>query len=673
MICGGVALHALASQSILQDSSFARNFISPATWQGLMGWLSARISQGNGFLPSANIGYFPLFVLELTFSLLTWGTGAFWIARNRKWSYAEALARWGFLGWTWWLFGGAWELVRLMLIESGLQTPGIIVSSLPEFWQALFLAGWFTTAWQLAKPMGETRLDPQAISFNIPPSLWIAMGVYTLIFGWMNTQLYRGLLLPHGDSSMYEEHLWNLLHGKGFRSYLDQGLFLGEHIQIIHLALLPIYLLLPSHITLEWCSSAALALGAIPIYRMALRQSRSRPAAWALAVSYLFYFPMQRLDIEIDFKTFRPESFGIPLLLLTLEILDARRKIPFLICSILTLLVKEDYALVFAPLGLWVVWQHWKPKVGIQADRLAEEIVARPQETRRWKRLGICYALGAVFYLAFALKIAIPYFRSGAPIHYVRYFPKFGNSIGEIITNIIFNPALFLSEVFAPSNWIFALALLLPLGGLPLLAPGRLLVAAPLFGALALNEIARDPQHHFHAPLVALLYWAAVEGVTRIRWFSHITRLHQSDATVCLARWGCCCAVFTGLFLSFSPAGITFWDPGASAYWKLKYLPGERARQFEKVFKQIPAESRVASTDFVHPRFTHHTRSYDYSDYRPKIPEDTDYIVIDCRGPYSRIVRPEQVKEYRDQPDQWELLPDETNGYFIVLKRRRNS
>jgi len=47
--------------------------------------------------------------------------------------------------------------------------------------------------------------------------------------------------------------------------------------------------------------------------------------------------------------------------------------------------------------------------------------------------------------------------------------------------------------------------------------------------------------------------------------------------------------------------------------------------------------------------------------------------VIDTRHPYSRIKTPDQIPELRDHPDQWELLPDVTEGYFIVLKRKRSA
>ena len=87
--------------------------------------------------------------------------------------------------------------------------------------------------------------------------------------------------------------------------------------------------------------------------------------------------------------------------------------------------------------------------------------------------------------------------------------------------------------------------------------------------------------------------------------------------------------------------------------------------------------ARVASTDFIHTRLTHRERSYDYSnylrrvsDYEAKVPDDTDYIVIDTQHRYSEIKTPDQIRELREQPDVWELLPDETEGHFLILRRR---
>ena len=91
----------------------------------------------------------------------------------------------------------------------------------------------------------------------------------------------------------------------------------------------------------------------------------------------------------------------------------------------------------------------------------------------------------------------------------------------------------------------------------------------------------------------------------------------------------------------------------------------------------LPTDARVASTDYVHTRLTHFERSYDYSGYlravnndKPGVPADTDYIVIDTGHRYSEIKSIDQVRELKENPEQWEVVPVETQGLFIVLKRR---
>jgi hypothetical protein len=51
------------------------------------------------------------------------------------------------------------------------------------------------------------------------------------------------------------------------------------------------------------------------------------------------------------------------------------------------------------------------------------------------------------------------------------------------------------------------------------------------------------------------------------------------------------------------------------------------------------------------------------------VPDDCEYIVIDVRAPGSQIRGPQDVPELRQSPTPWRLLPDQTDGYFLVLKR----
>jgi hypothetical protein len=234
--------------------------------------------------------------------------------------------------------------------------------------------------------------------------------------------------------------------------------------------------------------------------------------------------------------------------------------------------------------------------------------------------------------------------------------------------------------------------LLAPLGFLPLFSPGRLAVALPLFLTLCLNEVIDSPFHHVHAAAVPILLWSAAAGlgvvsrraIRRRAVVDEPSADVDSNATtesqaLWWGRFAGVSALVTGAFFGLSPLSINFWDRDSGFYWRDHYVLDKRAEVFDRVLEEIPQSARVASTDFIHPRFTHYERSYDYSDYpravnnyQPGVPPDTDYIVIDTHGPYSKIERPDQVPEYRDHPDQWELLPDNTDGYFIVLKRKHS-
>jgi uncharacterized membrane protein len=537
------------------------------------------------------------------------------------------------------------------------------------------------------------------------------MGLYIVCLTAMNWLLYAGLLIPHGDTAMYEEHVWNLLHGKGFRSYLDNGrLFLGEHIQVIHLAVVPLYLVWPSHLLLELCQSVCLALGAIPAFRIARRHSGSTCVGALLAVTYLLYCPMQALDVAVTLKTFRPNSFEIPFFLFALDALERERYRAVLAWFGLALLCQEDAAMVIAPLGVWIA---------LRQARFCETADRGTGRRLMWFGLGL--AASATIYVLLVVKVVLPWFRGGADVHFAQYFSDLGQTSGEIVATVLTQPGRLVEKLVNVESAAFALALLAPLGFLPLFSPGRLAVAGPLFGILCLSTITNSALHHFHAPIVPILIWSAAAGIPGavsvwqrfLQWrrrTSRSTPVQESErrhippekfvpiakslpgaaepvpvtlrragaatgaagpAVLAMALWGFLNALLAGLPVSMSPLGIGFWDPYSFRYWKNLYVPGERSRRFPAAFALVPANSRVASTDYVHPRFTHHERSYDYSHYRSVVPDDADFIVIDTRHPYSEVQRPDQVPDYRLHPEKWELLDDGTEGWFLVFRRRR--
>jgi uncharacterized membrane protein len=716
--------------SILGEEATATKFMSLGLWQRVAALLGGRftetITPEGGLLRQARFDLVPLAVPVLLLGLAIWLLGGVAIARCRAVAWRAALVIWGPRAWVWLFLAAAWEFLDMvaLLIAPGGGFEQLLVGTLP-FWHAAMLSGFATTFFALAgrpleglSPLGVSQTGQEAR--GLPLRVWAAAACYLLCMGTLNTGLYQALLLPHGDSAMYEEHLWNLAHGKGFRSFLDDGrLFLGEHIQVVHLLFLPAHLLWPSQLTLEWIQSALLAAGAFPVYGIALRQAGSSRAAAAMALAYLAYLPMQFLDISIDFKTFRPNSFEIPLLLFALDALECGRLRMFCCWSALALGCQEDAAVVLAPLGVWMALSRGCLSGAGQSLAATPAKVGTAPRALNPKWLGWGMAIFCAAYVAVVIKVVLPWFRNGADVHFARYFAGLGEDTNSIVGTILAHPGAVWARLWRAECGLFLVSLLAPLGFLPVLAPARLLIAAPLFAVLCLSEITDSPLHHFHAPIVPILVWSACHGLrsvpraaqwlasARARWRRHsnadiATNRHipanrflpsgkslpshlapnpahsarQAEPQVAgLARrvaafWALVNGLAVGLFLSIGPLGIAFWDPDSMAWWREKYLPGERARRFARVFEAIPIASRVASTDYLHTRFTHHERSYDYSGYRPRVPDDADYLVIDARGPGSRETKPDEVAEFRARPERWQIVTDLTDDYFIVFKRR---
>lgn len=629
--------------------------MSELLWRDVIAACGGTVPRGANVI--ADLPLLVLLVRVLCFALIAWTLSAAWhkfVVRAARWRDAFAAtaraSRW------WCLLAAPW-LLDIATLSSMTET-----WVLAQRYTVMFaVAGW------LCELAGGWASDSSPTIGARPwqsTTVWLAMLTYVVVFTAMNWQLYFSLLLPHGDSAMYEEHLWNLLHGKGFRSYLDQGLFLGEHIQVIHVGLIPVYVIWPSHLTLELCESLALALGALPVYWMTRRHTDSAWAGVGLAVAYLCYFPMQYLDIAIDLKTFRSMSLGMPILLFALDQLERQRYRTMWLLLAVTLSAKEDFAIVFGPLGVWLALRQNKSTAVEADDRLL---------FRSWT--GWLLAAGSVAYVVLVMKVVLPWFRSGEEIHYVSYFSEFGDSAGEVIVNMLLNPGTLLSRLVGTHSAWYLLALLGPLGFVPLASPGRLAVGVPLFALLCLNQLTRDqptPWHHFHAPLVPIVFWAAAVGCGRLREFRFEGRTFHA------ARWACCCSIAAGVIFGISPMSRRFWDAGSSFHWASIYVPGDRANAFLEIESQIPVDARVASTDFIHPRFTHHERSYDYSKYpravnnnKPGCPPDADFLVIDTSHKYSDFKRLDDIPEYQADPTGWEVVPNDSGGLFIVLKRIR--
>ncbi len=565
----------------------------------------------------------------------------------------------------------AWWLLWLIGDLGIAPLAAFCVGVLPV-WMMVLLATFCWIWWQAIvslRPIDEQILPADGrLRFRPIAFLAVAMLSWIGVSFWLNDCLYQQLMIPHGDSAMYEEHLWNVWHGKGFRSYLDQGLFLGEHIQVIHLLLLPLHMLWPSHRLLELAESIALGSCSIPIYLIALRYTRNSWAAALLGVAWLFYFPMHFLDIAIDQKTFRPIALGLPFLFWMIHFAERRRLYCAGVCLLLVLSAKEDMALLTCPLlAVLALLAHQGALSGPSSSDLDDK------RARNWL-LGL--SVFSAVYLTAVVLVIIPAFRSGEHVHYSRYFGELGGTPGELIRTALTQPMRVVSQMLSVRTLLYVCVFLAPLAFFPLRRPWLLLSGGLTFGMLSLLEFGGPeagglppvPYHHFHAPLLAVVFWAGIRAVSNADC--------QSRATLVLF-----CCIATSLTGSLMPFGVGFWSHESSFGRSQLFCPDDprrqkRAAMVAVVVDMIPATARVASTDYIHTRLTHCERSYDYSgylrkvnNYEPGVPPDTDYIVIDTGHRYSAVKTAADVRELQSEPGEWELMPDVTDGIFLILKR----
>ena len=224
---------------------------------------------------------------------------------------------------------------------------------------------------------------------------------------------------------------------------------------------------------LELCDSAILAARCFPVYwyrRVGNTATGGPPSGWPWPIS----------SFPIDFSIF-PLIQNVPSEWPGDSRCCSSRSInwnaggtspsaPLLV----TLSAQEDFAIVLAPLGIWIAPRQWK--------------TGDPSKKWRLALFGAGVAIGSVLYLYVATQVLIPWFRHGADIDYVGYFPKFGKNLPEIAKNILTNPLLF-DQLLTPVSAVYLLKVLLPVGFLLLFSPGRLAVGAPLLLTLLLNEL----------------------------------------------------------------------------------------------------------------------------------------------------------------------------------------
>jgi uncharacterized membrane protein len=286
------------------------------------------------------------------------------------------------------------------------------------------------------------------------------------------------------DLGIFDNGIYLISQGK--EPYVTfRGLhILGDHGAFIFYPLALLYKIYPDVHWLFAVQAIALALAALPTWQLARQAGLKEAQATIIAVVYLLY----PLIFNINLFDFHPEVIAVPAILWAVLAARVENLGGFILAIIVTLSCKAVLSLTVAAMGFWLLIF----------------------EKKRWYGV-IALAAGLAWFLI-ATQLIIPIFSGGEAAAVSRY-SFLGNSVFEIITNLILKPGIILSKLFTWANLQYILFVILPiLWGISLPSLTQLIPTIP---ALALNLITdyegqKDLVNQYSLPILPFLILAVI-------------------------------------------------------------------------------------------------------------------------------------------------------------------
>jgi uncharacterized membrane protein len=371
---------------------------------------------------------------------------------------------------------------------------------------------------------------------------------------------------------------------------------LGAHFEPIVVVFAPLWWLWPDASMLLVFQAAAIATGAIPVYLLGRKHLGSDWAAAGFALAFLLHPATQWLALD----DFHVVALATPLLLWAFWLLDDDRLLPFAAVALAATLTKEQIGLVVAAMGLWYA--------------------LRPGR----RRAGLLIAAGGTAVTAIAFALVIPHFSISGASRFEGRYASIGGSPGGIAETAVTDPGRIVAAATHGRDLAYLGDLLLPLLGLPLLAPLAALTALPDLALSLLSDTRTQTSIHFHYTAGALpgLMVAAVLGAARLRRRYQWARRPEGRAVVVST-------LVAGILLG--PLPVWSHVPFGSDLGTREHVVGRRARIAERALRLVPPDEPVSATNTLAAHLSERRRVFSF----PVLAE-ARWVAVDLARPSYR-------------------------------------
>ncbi len=321
---------------------------------------------------------------------------------------------------------------------------------------------------------GEEWFNKKIWKLTVSEWLLIAMTIlYGIIFSYYTILRHLSFRSNAWDLGILVQAIASAAKGRLFvynvEPYATPGSYFGVHFSPILFVILPFFYIMPTVETVLVVQAFVLALGAIPIYFIAMHDLKSRLPALFISAAYLLNPSLQ----GINWYDFHPEVFFPFLILLTTYFLKKRSPWLFLLCIVLSLATLEQVSYIVAIYAIYVLWE--------VRNEIKESIIQN--RIKLFSLAPLIVLVMAVFWVMFSGAVVQAINPNGLPVlEALSHFNTLGvNSWLEIPIKAITNPSLALNaiRVDLPDKMLYVILTFAPSGFLSLLSPFALLPSIP--------------------------------------------------------------------------------------------------------------------------------------------------------------------------------------------------
>jgi len=427
--------------------------------------------------------------------------------------------------------------------------------------------------------VGKAKLKANWVRFV----LWGLVGVYFLSLSFLTISRHRNYYSFRYDLGNMEQVIYNTSEGRVFEFTDPEGedtvSRLKYHADFILVFLAPIYRLFPYTETLLIVQALVIALGAIPLFWLAKDVLKDEKLGLLVGGFYLLSPIVWRANL-FDFHgvTFLPT-----IILFAFWYLYKKKYIWFFVFSIFSMFCKEQIPIAVILMTVW----------GMIRDR-------------GFRKKGLIFSFLAGLYFLFTFFVLIPAFRTtGGHFVFKHFYSKSGGEAGynrEFLTD--------------GRTYKLMLALLLPFGFLPVLAPVFLGFSLPDLAAKILSGriYHRSIDFHYMASIIPFFFISFVFGLKKLFGLIEAKKIKRV--------WGIILVVVCFL-ISFC-----LWSPATSEHLGLSIFSllskRDEVDYIERLKREIGEEAGVCATNNLGAQFARRENLYHF----PNFCEKADYILI---------------------------------------------